>query len=556
MTTKTTPRTPTKIPILSPKRVSQYPIVTLINNSNQKVQYKNYKVISINQLLEDSVKFLHFQNLPTKIFAQNGNAIKSLKDITDKKALYISCGEEFLTPAQLTPKKPQVIDENDEQEANIVPFSPFSSFIKQRKDKEEQERKEAQEREDAMKKSKEVKEDVKQLTQEQKNLAIFSIFASVSPENRGRIPGYKTINEDYRSYKLKLLTEHIAYSRLFNHISCKDITKQLYDMSIKAIADTKLQDIQYIYTGPTNTGKSSLLYETALNLFKKITISDMEDKVLFVPLNFSLFDFSNPIHIYRSITEAIARSLSYCFVQITPFYKEITKAFDDVLKDPGVPLLPPQLASIPNLSLPKFTKCLKTVYKAYHSRTGLEDFVKSTLYLPISIAQAFGLTPFFLIDNLSKCCVTLSNIKIFPDSMSEVSIEGIVRDILNQCPYIAANQDAFHLETTDISLQKIVELKDIKSISCVNPVLSLSVDDCNGYPGYIDQYLSIVNDISNFAEKQVESNYSKAMASVDKSRMIMIKAKINKLLSSIDANRFGDFLSKVEDVRFPIFELV
>ena len=553
---KTTPRTPTKVQLVSPKRTAQNIHVTLIKNSNTKQQYRNYKLISFEQLFKDAKELLKLKQAVDKIYNSDGVLIKSLKDIEDKSILYVSCGEEFSQNKQ-TPKKPQLNDENDAEEANSVPFSPFASFLKMRKEKEEQELAEQKKNEEKEKKvSKEVTSDIQNLTEEQKFIAICSIYATVDPKERGKLPGYQHILNFYNNYKLKLMTEHIGYSKIYSHILNKDLSKQLCEMSIKLTTDTKLEKIQYVITGPQNAGKTSLLCETGINLFKKIMISDKEDKVLFVPLNFQFIDFTNPIHMYQEISKNVLKSISYCCVQMTPFMKELEKAFDDVLKDPGVPNLPNCLTSVPNLSAAKLTKALKSVYKAYHERTGLSEFVKEVIYFPFNIADAFNQTLLLIIDNLSYCNIQLSNIKAFPDSVATVYVDQLMREMLSQVSYVAANRDAFQMETTEVSMEKLVEFSDIKTISCLNPVLTLSIADCNGYPGFVDQYLQIVKDLEYMINNKVESNYSKILSAVEKSRMIVIKSKISKLLINIDPYKYTDYLSNVEDVKTLVFELV
>lgn len=557
----------------TPQKQDNVTKITLIRNDSDKIKVKNYEFTSINKIFSDSLVLLQLSNNPTTLFNEYGTKITLDDEIKHKSKIYVSCGEPFCkTVVPVIPEKkaaPVVEEEKPVQETQPEVYSPFADFLKDRKEKEKQQEEEKEKLEQTKKVVKEEKEEIK-IPDELKILPYLVILSTMPYEERYKVPYSEMLLKKLRDYQLELISDHLTRAGFLNTLSNKFIIEKVNEIAINSTNEMKLNEIQIVFTGGKFSGKTAIAKEAALNVYRKIQLSNTPDSILFVPLNFSKVDFMNPDSIFLWMADSIISALEYCVIPLTPFYLDFKELFYGILDSPTIPVLNANIASIPSLNAKMLNKIMKKLYESYHNRDGLLEFVTETINLPISIAQAFNLSTFLLIDTVSLCSVEISKCSKFPDYIKSVNIEEIFRTMLQTTSYIIANEDAFNLDAIDIQTYDLIEYEaktisidfsdisngQVSSESLVLDHYFISSDECEGCPGYLDMFISLLDSVADYESKKVQDNNKHCISMIDRSKEMKIRTQMLKLLQVINSDGvFSDLMNMISTPNRMKFEI-
>ncbi|EAY22577.1 hypothetical protein TVAG_036020 [Trichomonas vaginalis G3] len=563
---------PSKIPTKKSNGIK----VTLVRNSNPKMFIKNYEFTTINKVFSDSILLLQLTDNPTILYSEYGTKITSNEEVIRKSKIYVSCGEEFFKtippPKPVSPKISLSKEVNvQEEEEKQEEFSPFADFLRERAEKLTAEASVIASKEaEARAKSKPTKEE-KRLPDDLKIMPYLIVLSSLPFENRYNIPESELLIKQLQSHQLKLLNEHLLYEKIRNSITNKSVNEKLISVAISSTKEMQFKDIQIVFTGKHFSGKTSMLKEAAMNVYRKVQLSNTPDSILFVPLNCNNPDFSNPASIFIWIANSVLYSMEYCVIPMMPYYEEFKDIIYGILDSPTIPTISQEMESIPNLNASLLNKTLKHLYSSYHHRDGLLDFLTETIKLPISIAKAFNLNPLLVIDSISQTQVELSKISKFPDYLKTVKVDEIFRDSLQNISYIIANEDDFSLPAIDIQTSDLIQTdeKTIKIVfrdifnqqityeHIISDIFKFSSTECHGCPGYLNTFLNLVDMINKYETARAESSKSEYLSMIDKSRELPIRTLLTNLLYLLNEDdTFTNLLTKLSETNKIRFELL
>ena len=384
--------------------------------------------------------------------------------------------------------------------------------------------------------------------EETMRMSISSIYEQLSENQRQCLP---------ESHQLKVLHDGTQYSLFLRHLVEQQICSTTNDPLIKTELDTwvidmlkgiSLSDIKFVLTGPRQCGKTTLLYSLSKLLMKKIQVSDQANTYLFFPFNFKLVTWESNFNILRLFISAIFDSLEYSCLALLPYIKQLRQWFTMTVFGSNIQL-PKQVSSLPpppqsemksHVDVDRLTKLANSLNKCMKSteKEGLDNFLKSICMLPNQIAQAVGLNGvIYFLDSFEFSSYNFTpNADFFPNSLRPVSFSKYLCQELDQPDilYIVSPQDEEQFlqcftcnDGALIDLEGI--LKDFKiptEIKVTLPQLHITIDHCNGYPGYIYKFYNLCNLISAMNQNTTSALYSVIKNSSAVSRHNTVKREL------------------------------
>lgn len=519
--------------------------VYLVKNENTKnAKPKLYRLSTFDNLLKDSVDLLVLPTPAKAIFTVDGKQIKAIDEIKEKQTLLVSCGEDF-QPGYVPPKPPQL------QKPEAPP--PMPSFTEQ---KSSQSPKFSQTKsKTATLKSKSKKELEGGAFQRSIAAAHFTadeclrdstacIYWTMSEEFRKKLPNHRYLQALFDD------TQHAQFIlHMFEKSICPNSVNIFVDdpinrQAMNILNGLTIEDIKFVIEGPRKSGKTSFLFTLAKQLARKLQVSDQPSKYMFFPMNFELLvnDFNNARNLLKSFITTILDSLKYSNYKLLPYIPLLRQFFNTVIHG-NIPQFPSALEKVDFIDAKTICKLGKELSRLLHQTTpeALVEFVQALVRVPQEMAIALGFTaPIYIFDTFEFCDVEIRpGPDFFPQAIQTINFAPLLSAQLNGGYYIVTMQDDQRFlecfacnDSALIELEGIVkDTSELADIFVYHPKIHITIDDCNGYPGYITQYIRVAEAIRDYKNNMSKrSAYSTIRLTADLSRDFAIKQELKKLI--------------------------
>ena len=238
-------------------------IIQIKKNSYPQGEIRRYRFISIQELLVDSTKILNLNSNASKVYNSNGNIIYNSSEIVEHEIYYISIGEPFFKGIYTPNKKKIIYKEHEKVDQSLTPndkqlksqVSVFTAFLNDLNEEAKRKLKKNLiiEESSLLKFEKNNKYGIELL--QKISLAIgYYLFQSKIEDN------INEIKENVQYLHFSLFDNYINLSEINNNFSNITIIEMIQDKCIDQFEGLNPNEIKFLITGPSKSGKSSLLY--------------------------------------------------------------------------------------------------------------------------------------------------------------------------------------------------------------------------------------------------------------------------------------------------------
>lgn len=410
----------------------------------------------LGKLLSDSEKLLELTNHAKKLFDENGTQITSVDDIEQGKTYFVSAGESFGKPHMEKIQKSPISKrlDPDLNRTPIVKESP-RPIPKVQKHLPE---------------AKMTDVDIQKLiadsnfsVEESYLYAQLAVYSTLSLKQKQSLSNYEELKEKMLQFQIHTFSEQL----LHQSIMCKK-SKSLSEFTADTINELKAEEMRFSITGEKSSGKTTLLYHIAMNIYRKLLISGQ--KFLPIPINF-LFNetfIEDPTKFYEIVYTLFIQSLRYNAPQFIPYCK----------------LLGQWLSTLPTSQVYPKPNNFQGIDHKLLSDAGKELFenidYSATFKFIHEASKAFGFSGVFLV---------IDNYDVSTDAIRQAIESNMDDDLL-----------AVASSSTPLRAKNVVQLftessaeieEDPRVLSMASPSLTLTAADAQGCPGYLNAFSRI-----------------------------------------------------------------
>jgi hypothetical protein len=364
--------------------------------------------------------------------------------------------------------------------------------------------------------------------------ATASVFASLADSQKLRLQAAQKIHDETQQ---ELFVHHL----LREAIAPKSVSllPETTAWAMDLYKGLSLSDVQFVISGPRQSGKTSLLYELASVLFRKLQVSNESSQWLFFPVNFEIAGFHcrSPELLLRFFISVAFQSLEYSSLKLLPYLSALQKWF--TLSSFGAALVPPQeLTNTPLIKIGNLQTLSKSLSSSLSANkdNSLTDFVREIANFPHNFATALGLRGvIFVLDAFEY-----SNQEFDPSdtgfsaSLHAVRFSDILSLALNQSPYLISLKDEAKFlqcfagsSAALLTTEELIPTPKEPEIIVRNPSLTVRIEDCRGCPGFIIAYRKLLTKVRALTEKaSYVSPYSSVSTTADQSRQKLVKQEL------------------------------
>ncbi|OHT01965.1 hypothetical protein TRFO_31035 [Tritrichomonas foetus] len=237
-------------------------------------------------------------------------------------------------------------------------------------------------------------------------------------------------------------------------------------------------------TGPSNSGKSTLLSVISNQLLLELIASGDWKQTFVFPVDVSLFvplfdDFGS---LYTHIVQLTISLLAAQRPLLVPYTESLIHAFQTVVT--GVPLLPKPflLDEDFRLIIPAVQQLLDIITQCWRDSTAMTSFAVNIFMFPYFLSTIFGFKKFIIIaDHFDLSDVTKIPGPPFVDSTENIFISEVFKFALNESSYIVAGKNSSSLldllSTLDIPNKGYSQ--GIENVSTLDLIEPNEDDECS-----------------------------------------------------------------------------
>jgi hypothetical protein len=477
-----------------------------------------------------------------KLFNKDGRPIKSADDIADQETLYVSTGEPFgfgVTSAG-KPKKA------------AAPTSPKPPDAPKKEPLDETAGKTPKSRKERIKaeilsfnrmvaaSSRPQEEAIKESTA--------SVYATLDRPQQRKLPDIVPMHDDCQ--QMLLMTHLLRLSICPHHAEPLPESTRFAQNAFHHVATS---EIRFVIGGPRQSGKTTLLYQLASVLCRKLQLSDEVSTFLLFPVNFELISFAvgDVVQLLHLFIATAFDAVEYSALRLLPWLGGLRKWFLACIF--GAAIAPPQdlvASGFFNVqSLVRITKDLRRALKEDGDHS-LREFVELACAFPNSFARAVGLKgAIFIIDAFELTQVSISpSPGFFPRSLEGVCLSDTLSGELNRSSFLVSMRDEQRFfecfaceDAAFIGTQGIVSVPDRDDDEIwvhdafipieENPGLRLRESECLGCPGFITLFRRVAQLSTQIAKNTaIPSAWAHIRVAPDIARQKVIKFELLRLL--------------------------
>ncbi|OHT12245.1 hypothetical protein TRFO_18052 [Tritrichomonas foetus] len=492
------------------------------------------------ELLKIATEVLELVRPAKQVFDADNNPITDISSIEPKSNLYISCAE----PVHEDDDEPVYKSRlpRNYNAPGLIKLPP----VKQPKAKPKRE--DAVQHQAIAASPYTVKENLRD--------SLLSLYASLTPEHKAQLncaPALQKLMLDTKQYVVEdsLLSQFIGPTSV---ISGEELGKQTTQWMMDRLKGLKPEECRFVITGPSQSGKSTLLSIAASLFYQKLQLSNETSNYLIIPINWLLHQiFLDDIQkIYQLMVTTTLTALRGEHLELIPIMGALQQWLLSLVTIPAFPPLPPSVLHFDPFPKDVVIGIGRRIHDSWNNKEKLYNFLFETMNFPVALSHAFGFkNPVFVFDHFDSCGYVIEPTDRFAESGAPVNISELLCKVIDSCPFFVAAQDESEFftiftinEYKQLSTERMITAKGEHEIMISNPQITLSMDMCRGCPAYCAMYKRLCEMVKEANERAaVKSQFSRLRSVVDITRNEMVKQELLRvclLLAAADTENLFD----------------
>jgi hypothetical protein len=525
--------------------------VLLTKNQYPHAPPRRYRVTTIEKLLTDAVSILDLPGRAERIYAADGTAIQALDGISEQATLVISTGEPFRYSAPSPNSLRAKYTSPPPAHGASSPASPQSPKTTEASPKLTRRQREyhAFQRLVAL---------APRTAEETMKLAAASVYDSLTAEQRSKCSEPDQMDKLRNSVQEGLFNSHLYRENIVVPFLEDGITAKVIEM----LTRLPLSDVKFVVAGPRQSGKTAVLHTMATVLNRKLQVSVEAGRYLIFPLNFELdsLQLAEPSALVRLFVTTAFDALEYSSLRFVPVIDGLRRWF--LLSVFGSAASAPSFnGQLDVAAVQSLARSLAAALTADTER-GIEDFFRKVAAFPREFAAAFGFTDaLYVFDSFEFSSIQLEPSRsTFSRSLRGGNFADFLCAELSNSSYVVAMQnEQDFMETFSctgaalIDTQRFLAPAEAGVIEIVEPSLQITMEDCNGCPGFIGRFRRLGEEVQRSADyAAIPGQFGDLKTVSDISRRQGVKfgiLRLAALLNSAKNEKFTlDVLNELADV--------
>jgi hypothetical protein len=343
---------------------------------------------------------------------------------------------------------------------------------------------------------------------------------------------------------------------------------------LAALKGLKAEDCRFVITGPSQSGKSTLLSLFASLFYQKLQVASDAGSYLVVPFNWYFHEIylGDVNRLFEIIVSITLNALRAARMEIIPIVHVLHQWLLSLLT---IPTFPPLTIPQSKKADPVWYRAVIDIGRRIHRYWNKKDtswaetavvkskirednnfalFFNEVCAFPQRIARAFEFKSAVLVyDHFDLSSFFLEPGEHFPESRERVSLFAALWAGAQDSPFFIASRSdealldlfrQFNIEDyRQLSTERLIDGREARELVVPQLQLALNVDMCRGCPAYIALYEKVVELANESQEKAaVKSQFSRLKSVIDISRNEMLRQELVRLAVLLaNADTDGNF---------------
>lgn len=384
--------------------------------------------------------------------------------------------------------------------------------------------------------------------------SIISLFASLDKDQISNISFSDSIvrmSKETQQYEFDkiLLSEHISPTSVVDNT---ETGQKTINWMLDKIKGLPVEDCKFVITGPSQSGKTTLLSIAAKLFFQKLQIAGELNHFLMFPLNWILYQdkIQNVHKLYHLFVNRTMEILKISRLDLIPIIQPLSNWLNNLICVSGVPPVSANLTHYPEFPTKKLFEYGRHIHAAWQNARGFEGFIKEIINLPNNVAQLFGFqSAIYIFDHFDDCGYEVTpDPQQFPDDSHQPAyLSDVVCEVMKNCPFfIASRSDTrfFNLflikQFQQLSTEHLIADNEEKDIFVLQTQIAVSKTMCRGCPAYCALFDRVYNMAAEVTKRAaLKSRFSQLKSVADLARNEILKqefARMCILLAAADTD--------------------
>lgn len=567
----------------SPKDISTRTLqglpVLIMKNSYPRGESRRYRLVTLEKLLTDSVQVLGLTSNARKVFTQDGKLVSDIGTIPEHATLLISCGEPF--NQGMPTKKPKA--RRSESPTLPPPSQAQEEELKLKEESVTSQTDLRSQQQSAMfqsvqflfdenkngqdlltrslsgsitppppKVDKETKKLIQTSTRsidEELRDSSLAVYASLTKEEKLEVENTQAVNNLYRTTQFNYFTASLMNQMIYNHLQDDDVRNLVVKWCNDKLEDYEPITTKILLTGPKKSGKTSVLYTFASQLYQKVQVDEeLSDKILFFPINFETFQNQAQTAelYYTAFVKKTFESVKHCCFSINPMCDSLENYFLTLPRLTSIPKLPPGIAEYTNISTKSLKSMAANILEIFSKKGKNNAFTyafDAIVQFPRLIAKAIGLQDvFFIIDHIDLIDCDIQPTSAYSSSFKPVNLLNLIIEEISKSPFLIGIRNDSNMVSKLSPLHpllrdmaKFFTVQEPRVIRSLEPAFKFTSNDCMGCPAYLSLFNDLFTSINRMKSKSPsKSKYDELKPTITTSRYKIIISKLISFCQVVD----------------------
>jgi energy-coupling factor transporter ATP-binding protein EcfA2 len=399
--------------------------------------------------------------------------------------------------------------------------------------------------------------------------SMIAIYASLTAAHKAQLPVAESLERLHAEFKTHavgnaLLSEFIGPTSV---IIDSPLFTETNAWMMEKLQGKHADECRFAITGPSQSGKSTLLFIAATLFYQKIELAEQTLQVFILPFNWA--NHQNQIceisTLYELIIMTVLRCLRGSRPELLPILNLLQQWFFTLIVVRAFPPFPALIVRFKHFPQAAILQIGREIHTAWKNKADLANFLETIITCPRNIVRAFGFTTIVpIFDHFDACGYLIEPGDSFPLCQKPVSLASIICKVYQTGPLFIASQDDSEfllLFTCDncipLSTERLLSNVEGQELFIANPQFSLNIQMCRGCPGYCAVYQRLCELARQATEdRTLKSQFSRLKSIVDITRRSLVKQELLRvcvLLAAADTDsifnsRIMNQLSQSEDL--------
>jgi hypothetical protein len=406
--------------------------------------------------------------------------------------------------------------------------------------------------------------------------ALLSLYAGLTPEHKAHLPisgALQKLAEETQQFSVDdaMQSQFIGPSTV---ITQTDLGQQTVSWVLAALKGPKPEDCRFVITGPSQSGKSTLLSLFVSLFYQKLQVASDAGSYLVVPFNWYfhemyLVDISK---LFEIIVSATLNALRVARMELIPIVHVLHQWLVSLLTIPTFPsLMIPQSKKADPVWYRGMVDIGRRIHRYWNKKdtswaetavvkskiredNNFSLFLNEVCAFPQRISRVFEFKSAVLVyDHFDVSSFLLEPGEHFPESNEPVSLFAALWNGARDGPFFIASRSdeallglfrEFDIEDyRQLSTERLIDQREGRELVIPQLELALNVNMCRGCPAYLALYERVVELAKESQERAaVKSQFSRLKSVVDISRNEMLRQELVRLAVLLaNADTDGNF---------------